>query len=237
MKNGFLKKKDLKKGRIERLNTMVSEIMKEFKELNSKKVKKLEKAVMSIAGLGSVGSIITEMLAREGFDLRLVDKGRIEEEEMHRSLLYKEEDITKFKAKQAKKRINETIPGAKVKAFHEKIKENNIFLLKGDIVFDATNNSEMNQEILEHCNSNNHDLITVRYKEEKAKVLVKTKKLDYEDIEKKMDLGEEKPSLSITTHYTAITAIREALKTVTGRNPSKIVSLNSWKMSKRTNKL
>ncbi|RME53041.1 HesA/MoeB/ThiF family protein, partial [Candidatus Woesearchaeota archaeon] len=76
----------------------------------------LSKATMSIAGVGGVGSIIADALVRDDIQVRIIDKGRVEEADVPRQTLYTAEDLTRFKAKQAKKRLEAINPQTKVKA-------------------------------------------------------------------------------------------------------------------------
>src|SRR4051812_17378543 len=131
-----------------------------FKTLYEQKI--LHGKTVALAGLGSVGSSIATMLARESVDLRLVDMGRVEEEDMHRLDLFHEEDITKFKVKQAKTRLAAINPKVQVKSFHEEMTNENVFLLQGDVIIDATNNDELNTLTLPHAVKKKCAFILVR---------------------------------------------------------------------------
>jgi molybdopterin/thiamine biosynthesis adenylyltransferase len=131
---------------------------------------------VSLAGLGSVGSFLSEILCREQIGLRLVDKGRVDEDDMHRLGLFYEEDITRFKVKQAKSRLAAIIPGVPVKSFHEELGDGNVFLLKGDVIVDATNSNDLNELIMKQAISQKAPGVIVRYSGTTAKVLVYTKK-------------------------------------------------------------
>ena len=121
-----------------------------FKEIGEKGQKLLETKTVTIAGLGNIGSTTALMLLRSGINLRLVDKGRCMTEDLSSQSLYLEEDNTRFKAKQAKKYLDEINPSVKVKTFHEDLNKNNIFLIDADVVIDATGDPETSGLISEY---------------------------------------------------------------------------------------
>ncbi|MBR9703339.1 ThiF family adenylyltransferase, partial [Candidatus Woesearchaeota archaeon] len=128
-------------------------------------------------------------LAREDFDLRLIDRGRVEEEDMGRLNIFQEEDITKFKVKQAKKRLELINPRVKIKSFHEELSSNNVFLIDSELVIDATNQPEVNKLIFDHCQEKKIPLIYVRYSGSRIKVLVANKKITQKDFDWLEDVG------------------------------------------------
>lgn len=97
------------------------------------------KGTITVIGLEGTGSVLAEIFARAGFNLRLIDKGRVYLEELQSQSLFLEEDVTKFKAKQAKKRIEGIDANVKVKAFHEELTDETIYLLDSDLIIDCTN--------------------------------------------------------------------------------------------------
>lgn len=94
---------------------------------------------VSIVGLGGIGSTVAQILARNGLQLRIIDKDRIYEKDVCRQTLFRAEDISKFKAKQAKKHLEEINKDIKIKSFHEELTEDNIFLLEADAIIDVSN--------------------------------------------------------------------------------------------------
>jgi molybdopterin/thiamine biosynthesis adenylyltransferase len=98
---------------------------------------------VSIVGLGGVGSRIAELLVRHNVNVRLVDKERVYLEELPRTTLFLAEDVSKFKAKQIKKRLEAINSEVTIKTFHEELTEENAFLLRGDVIIDATNNNKI----------------------------------------------------------------------------------------------
>jgi molybdopterin/thiamine biosynthesis adenylyltransferase len=97
------------------------------------------KGTITIVGLEGTGIVLAEILTRAGFNLRIIDKGRVYLEELQGQSLFLEEDVTKFKAKQAKKRLEDINKDVKIKAFHEELTPETIYLLDADVVIDCTN--------------------------------------------------------------------------------------------------
>ncbi len=98
---------------------------------------------VTILGLGGVGSRVASMLVRHGINVRLIDKERFYEREFPRQSLFREEDISKFKAKQAKKLLEQLDSNAIIKTFHEELTKDNAFLLKSDVIVDTTNSPKI----------------------------------------------------------------------------------------------
>ncbi|MEK6964068.1 MAG: ThiF family adenylyltransferase [Nanoarchaeota archaeon] len=132
-------------------------------EIGGKNLITLEKKTASLIGLSSVGSVIAEILTRSHVSLRLIDKGRVEEEDLLTSSIYTPEEITRFKAKEAKKLLERINPQAKVKTFHEELTEKNAFLIDADLVIDCSNNPGTMEIIQKRCKSAKLNCITVYY--------------------------------------------------------------------------
>lgn len=207
------------------------------KYLGEENSDKLIGKTVTIVGLGGIGSVLADILAREEFELRIVDKGRVEERDMNRMSLFVEEDITKFKAKQAKVRMTKINPALKIKSFHEDLDENNVFLVKSDCVVDCSNNKDINELIFKYCQTNKIPLIVASYYGADFRILVANKKLtkkvwgDYLNY----DTPEEKGALSAASHIAASGALVELFKNFTTKNPSKQIELDVWdgKLSKK----
>lgn len=106
---------------------------------------------ISVVGLAGVGSVIADMLVRAGINVRLIDKGRILEEEIQQTTIFLQEDINKFKAKQAKKRLDTINDTVSIKAFHEELTDINSYLVDADLVIDCTNDLEVSLIIDKYC--------------------------------------------------------------------------------------
>lgn len=99
----------------------------------------LRKKTVSVVGLGGLGSHVSELLARAGINLRLVDKDRVYEEELAYLTLFNESHLSKFKAKEAKKILEGINKDIKVKAFHEELVSDNAYLVDADVIVDCSN--------------------------------------------------------------------------------------------------
>jgi len=115
------------------------------------KAEELRNKTVTVVGIGGVGSVIAEMLVRVGINIRLIDKGRILEEDLQYQNLFLEEDIGKFKAKQAKKRLQDINPNVHVKAFHEDLTLQNMYLVDADLVIDCSNDLKVSLIIDKYC--------------------------------------------------------------------------------------
>ncbi|MFT4282990.1 MAG: HesA/MoeB/ThiF family protein [Candidatus Woesearchaeota archaeon] len=147
---------------------------KKYKYL--KKVKNFEnldlnEKTVTILGLEGAGSVIAEILARAGVNLRLIDKGRVYEEDLQSQSLYEEEDVTRFKAKQAKKRLEEINKDIKVKAFHEELKEETIYLLDSDLIIDCTNKNDTSKMISKYALSQEIPCLFVNVSASKVSII------------------------------------------------------------------
>ncbi len=140
------------------------------------------KGTVTIIGLQSDGIILAEILSRAGINLRLIDKGRIYLEELQSQSVYLEEDVTKFKAKQAKKRLETVNENVKIKAFHEELTPETAYLLDADVVVDFTNKESVNQLVHDHCLKQKIPCFFVSSTNASTKIVV----LDGKDVKKKI---------------------------------------------------
>lgn len=193
---------------------------------------------ISLVGLSPIGVIVLELLSRKGMTLRVIDRGRVEEEDVKSSTLFFEKDITKFKVKEAKKRLTEIDAKIQMKSFHEEVSEGNVFLVKANICIDASNSEEVNKITLEYCMKNNIPIAVLKVDGNKVSVLTTRKKVsrkifeDYVKREKKEAITE--PSLVLGGAYLIITA---ALNSLTGNKKNYIVELDSKNMKTKIKNL
>jgi molybdopterin/thiamine biosynthesis adenylyltransferase len=115
------------------------------------KAKDMRTKTITVVGLSGVGSAIAEIIVRTGINVRVIDKGRILEHDLHQTSLYIEEDFNKFKAKQAKKRLEDINKDVQVKAFHEDLMETNVYLVESDLVIDCSNDLKVSLIIDKYC--------------------------------------------------------------------------------------
>ena len=201
-----------------------------FKEIGEKGNEKLDGKKVTVAGLGGVGSIVAAILAREDFELRIIDKGRVEEADMNRMGLYIEQDITKFKAKQAKARMAAVNPKLNVKSFHEELGVSNVFLIKSECVVDCTNNVDSNTTIFNYCQKEKVPLVLAGYAGSTIYILVATKKIPKKVFENFLSIPstDDVGAISPATHAAASIAVVELFKILLGKGKSKLVTYDVW---------
>ncbi len=134
--------------------------------------KQLHKKTVTIIGLGGVGSAVAQILVRSNINLRLIDKERIISADVPRQNLYVAEDENKFKAKQAKKRLEEINKEVKIKTFHEELVQENRFLLNADLIIDVSNDMKTSLLINDYALQKRIPLIMANYAGEKGHVLI-----------------------------------------------------------------
>ncbi|MCC7574441.1 ThiF family adenylyltransferase [Candidatus Woesearchaeota archaeon] len=115
------------------------------------RAKEMRAKTVAVVGLAGVGSVVADMLVRAGIGVRLIDKGRILDYEIQQTSLFLQEDVNKFKAKQAKKRLDSINDAVSIKAFHEELTPINSYLLDSDLVIDCTNDLEVSLIIDKYC--------------------------------------------------------------------------------------
>jgi sulfur carrier protein ThiS adenylyltransferase len=158
-----------------------------FREIGEKGQKLLETKTVTIAGMGNIGSTLAPMLIRSGINLRLIDKGRCRTEDLSSQSLYLEEDNTRFKAKQAKKYLDQINPGIKIKTFHEDLNKNNVFLIEADAIIDATGNLETSKLISEHAKKKKLPLIYTVASGSQGLVITSDKGISFDKLRKFID--------------------------------------------------
>ena len=107
--------------------------------------KKIEKSRVFVAGLGALGSIISILLARAGVGfLRIADHDAPEIHNLHRQILYDEEDVVRglSKAEAARNRLHAANSQVEIEAVTTLIGPDNVEALTEDIdlVVDALDN-------------------------------------------------------------------------------------------------
>ncbi len=156
----------------------VQELVKQIGE----RAGEMRSKTITIVGLGGVGSVLAEMTVRAGIGLRIIDKGRVLEEELQRQSLFINEDVTKFKAKQAKKRLESINPEGNIKAFHEELNQNTTYLLESDLVVDCSNDLKVSLLIDKYCSKKNIPMIYCYAAGTQGQVFVVHKKASLNEI-------------------------------------------------------
>jgi len=180
-----------------------------------KNLRGLDNKKVTIIGTSSVGSTVAEILSRAGLSLRLIDKGRVEEEDLMTSSLYTKQDIKKFKAKEAKKLLEQQTIDAHVKTFHEELNDKNIFLIDADVVIDCSNQLNTNEVINKRCKAAKLTCITVAYAGSQFLIFCSQKGYNLKKIKphiEKLGSVAEKGLLSAVGHTAGGMAAAEAIK-------------------------
>ena len=124
-----------------------------FNKIGRKGQEKIRKASIAIVGLGALGTVAAEQLTRAGIGkLILIDRDFIEESNLQRQALYNEEDIGKFKAETAAKKLEKINSDVKIDFFVSDLNHKNISkLLFADIILDCTDNFYTRYLINDYC--------------------------------------------------------------------------------------
>lgn len=106
---------------------------------------------ISLVGVAELGSRVAELLAREGFSLRLIDSRSVEYHCLYGATLFTTDDVGVSLAEAAKRHIREINPGCVVKAFDEGLRENTAYLLQGDLLLSTVVDKTMNHVVRERA--------------------------------------------------------------------------------------
>ncbi|MBS3171330.1 HesA/MoeB/ThiF family protein [Candidatus Woesearchaeota archaeon] len=117
--------------------------MRQEKLIGKKNQELLSKKTVSIIGLGALGSVSAELLARAGIKkLVLIDRDNIELHNLQRQSLYIEEDVGKSKAVVIKEKLNKINKDIEIVSYFDNLDNENINLIKSDLILDCTDNLE-----------------------------------------------------------------------------------------------
>ncbi len=196
-----------------------------------KDASELRKKTVTIVGLGSIGSAVAESLARIGINLRIIDKDRVYEEDLPALSLFTEEHLQKFKAKEAKKILEQINKEIKIKAFHEQLTETNAFLVESDLIIETT--GSMETALIVDKAAKKKPLIYARAKGTKAIVYLATEtrlKDAKKFFEKEQPEGEG--IIRSTAQIIAGLIVNKAIKILTGQKVEKnCLEVDTWKYS------
>jgi molybdopterin/thiamine biosynthesis adenylyltransferase len=212
-----------------------------FKEIGEKGQQLLETKTVAIVGLGNVGSTLSMMLLRSGVNLRLIDKGRVEVGELSGQSMYLEEDHSKFKAKQAKKYMEETNPKVKVRTFHEDLTRNNIYLIDADLVIDVTGNFETSRLISEETKRKKTPFIFAAVSGSQGLIATTDKGINMDKLKPMLDRMKPVESVGMinpAVHMAASLIAAKALKILLKKSYTKeIVQFDIWNETLKRQKL
>ncbi|MBU0666738.1 MAG: ThiF family adenylyltransferase [Nanoarchaeota archaeon] len=202
-----------------------------FKNIGEKGSEMRKKKVI-IVGVGGLGSVVSEMLHREGVNMKIVDKGRIEMPDLQRQAVYKEEDDNRFKAKQIKKRLEMINSENKVKTFHEELVEENLFLLDDvDVVVDCSNELATMKMIANYIKKKTH-LINCKYAGSQGAIFISNKKHLFKTVLDKVKIGDIKDEgiINAGIHVAAGIIVAQVLKILVGEKlTDNLIVYDVWK--------
>ncbi len=114
--------------------------------------KKLCQSTIAIVGLGALGSVASEILARAGTDLILIDRDIVELDNLQRQVLYSEKDIGFPKAIIAQRELRKINSNISISSHPIDLSPENIeFLEDADLILDCTDNLNTRYLINDFC--------------------------------------------------------------------------------------
>ena len=125
-----------------------------LKEISEDGFKKIRNSSVCIVGLGSTGSPCADLLVRSGIgSLRIIDGDTVDVTNLHRQIIFSEEDVGVKKVYAAEKRLTKINSDCKIFAIPDYLTEDNVSrLLSGtDLVVDGTDNMESRRIINRYC--------------------------------------------------------------------------------------
>jgi adenylyltransferase/sulfurtransferase len=107
--------------------------------------KRLENSTVLVAGLGALGGTIAQLMVRAGVGhVRIVDSDRVALDNLHRQLLYDEDDAAKnvYKAEAGGRKLKEMNHRVKVDAIVSEITQDNVaaYMADVDLALDSLDN-------------------------------------------------------------------------------------------------
>lgn len=115
---------------------------------------KLRKKTVCIIGIGALGSRVSELLARSGVNLILIDRDVIEESNLQRQNLFDLKDVGKPKAEAAERKLKQINNEIRITSHDASLDKDNINLINSDIVIDCTDNFFTRFLINDYCSKN-----------------------------------------------------------------------------------
>ena len=211
----------------------------------------LSKSTLAIVGCGALGSLAADLLTRMGIHaLRIADNDRVSEQNLHRQLLFTEEDANqqRSKAQVAAKRLLERNHALGLRALHARIDASNMddFIAGCDLVLDATDNSETRFLLNDRCMALRIPWIYTGVSATAGLVLPifpdrgPCLRCLYPDALHKEDIAHpDHEGILPTTVVQAVSfQVAAAIKLLTGQQPSgELIRFDSWIPSVRTVRL
>ena len=118
---------------------------------------KLKSSSVAVVGVGGLGCTSSTLLAAAGVGrLRLVDSDKTSLSDLNRQVLYTQDDVGRYKAETAKRKLEALNPEVKVEAIFEKVTEDNVSAIIGkvNVVVDGLDNWKTRFIVNDYCVKN-----------------------------------------------------------------------------------
>ncbi|OVE74679.1 hypothetical protein BVX95_01490, partial [archaeon D22] len=103
--------------------------------------KRISDTTVSIVGCGALGSNSAEIMARAGVKkIILIDGDKVEESNLQRQAMYTKKDVGSYKVEALKEHILSVRDDIEVEIHKEFLAENNVDLIKSDMILDGLDN-------------------------------------------------------------------------------------------------
>src|SRR3989344_8189354 len=119
--------------------------------IGTKNQELLNQKTVAIVGLGALGSNSSNLLARAGINLILIDHDKVDLTNLQRQNIFSEKDINKNKALAAKDYLEKVNSEIKILVYDVELRNENINLINTDLVLDCTENLETRFLINDYC--------------------------------------------------------------------------------------
>ena len=203
-----------------------------LKEIGKKGQSILSKKTVTIVGLGALGTNTAQLLARSGINLRLIEFDKVDLTNLQRQSLYEESDINKKKSKVSLNKLKKINSEIKIETFNERLNDNNLDLLKSDLVIDCTDNLTTRFLINDYCYNKIPWIHTAAIKHTGVIYNILPKKPCLKCIYKKnidLERCEEYGVLNTIVSLTSSIAVTQAIKILLNKSAEEsLIRFNIW---------
>jgi sulfur-carrier protein adenylyltransferase/sulfurtransferase len=191
---------------------------------------KLFNSRVLVVGAGGLGCPVLQYLTSSGIgQVGIVDFDQVEMSNLHRQILFKEDDVGKFKSIAAKERLEEMNSEIKIVSFTERITANNVseFIDSYEIIVDCTDNFQIRYLLNDICTIKNLPLVYGAIYQYEGQISVfnvekEKMKTNYRDLFPNPPAPSEVPTCNQTGVLGTLTGIigsiqaQEVIKLITG---------------------
>ena len=185
---------------------------------------KLKNSLVAVVGAGGIGSPLSLYLASAGVNLRVIDGDSVSFNNLHRQVLYGEDDLGLPKALVAERELRRRNSEIYVEGITERLTEENApELLSGvDLVMDASDNFRTRYIINDFCIRNNIPFVysAINGFYFAVSFIIPRKTACLKCIFPNVEESGPVPVIGMTPALVASIAAAEAIKYITGLGPS-----------------